>query len=86
MEWPRPQPGHQVNPSILSGQNEKCASLVGLVNASEISAATQKASSKYLEKTVLINFIRFCGKQYRYPQCKQYTHQQCTEYPARKIH
>ena len=68
MEWPSPQPGHQVMPISLNGHNEKWDWSVGLVSANEIIAATQKASSKYFLKAVLINFIGFGGQQYRYAQ------------------
>lgn len=68
MECPSPQPGHQVIPSILSGHSEKWDALPGFVNASEVNAATQNASSKYLRNAILINLIGFAGQQYRYSE------------------
>jgi hypothetical protein len=57
IECPKPQPGHQVNPTAFSGQRLKCAGPAGLVNASAVRAAIQNISSKYLEKRRLINFF-----------------------------
>jgi len=82
MEWPRPQPGHHLNPSIFKGHKLKCDWLVGLVNARQVSAAIQKASSKYLSNSFLINFIGFGGKQYCHAKRKQHPNQQSAKYTA----
>ncbi len=71
MACPMPQPGHQLKPSNFNGHSVKCDWLFGSASASETSAAVQKASSKYLKNKILINFVRFVGKQYRYAQGKQ---------------
>ena len=63
MECPKPQPGHQVMPIALSGQRLKCAGPAGSVNASETKAATQNVSSKYFEKSCLLNFALFSHQQ-----------------------
>ena len=70
MECPSPQPGHHLKPNNFNGHNVKCAWLVGLVNARQVSAITQNASSKYRSKTFLINFIGFGGHQHSYTQRK----------------
>jgi hypothetical protein len=57
MAWPIPQPGHQVMPSNLSGHKVKCVLEAGLLKASATNAAIQKIISKYLAKSVLINFV-----------------------------
>lgn len=59
MECPKPQPGHQVMPICFNGHNEKCDSAPGAVKAKDTIAAIQKNSSKYFEKSFLINLIGF---------------------------
>ncbi len=61
MECPSPQPGHQVKPNSFSGHNVKCVVPTGLVSAKATNPAIQNASSKYLSKSCLINFIGFAG-------------------------
>jgi hypothetical protein len=57
MECPSPQPGHQVMPSNFNGHKVKCDVACGEVKARHNIAVIQKASSKYFEKSCLINFI-----------------------------
>jgi phage baseplate assembly protein gpV len=57
MEWPNPQPGHQVMPMSFSGHKVKCDVAWGEVKASDNIAAIQKTSSKYFEKSFLINLV-----------------------------
>jgi hypothetical protein len=57
MECPSPQPGHQVSPRAFNGHKEKCNWPDGLIKARQAKPQTQNASSKYLSKNVLINFI-----------------------------
>ena len=70
MACPNPQPGHHLKPKSANGHKVKWVWFVGSVSANEISAAVQKASSKYFENIPLINFIMCVGKQYRYAQGK----------------
>lgn len=57
MECPKPQPGHQVMPTVFSGQRLKWAGPAGSVNARAVNAAIQNMNSKYLEKRRLTNFF-----------------------------
>ena len=59
MEWPRPQPGQKSIPSILKTQNEKCVSVPGDINASNVNDAIQNVNSKYLNIFFVILF-RLC--------------------------
>ncbi len=49
MEWPNPQPGHQVIPINLKGHKVKCG-LVGSLKARASIADVQNISSKLLAK------------------------------------
>lgn len=57
MECPKPQPGHHLIPISFNGHKVKCDSATGLVKARHNIAAIQKMSSKYFEKSFLINLI-----------------------------
>jgi len=57
MECPKPQPGHHVIPISFKGHKVKCDPATGLVKARHNIAAIQKMSSKYFEKSFLINLI-----------------------------
>ena len=63
MECPSPQPGHHLKPMSFKGHSVKCDSAPGLLKASVSMAVTQKASSKYFEKSRLINLVRFVMEQ-----------------------
>ena len=75
MECPNPQPGHQVIPTNFNGHKEKCDSDPGAVKARHNIAAIQKTSSKYMEKSFLINLVRFVMKQQGHGKGQQYANQ-----------
>jgi hypothetical protein len=57
MECPNPQPGHHFTPISFRGHRIKCDSAPGVVKARHNIAVIQKMSSKYLEKSFLINLV-----------------------------
>jgi len=63
MEWPIPQPGHQVIPVSFKGHKLKWLWFAGFINAKQTKATIQNVNSKYLKKKVLINFVALGCKQ-----------------------
>ena len=63
MECPSPQPGHHLKPINFKGHSVKCDSAPGGLKARASMAAIQKNSSKYFEKSRLINLVRFVMEQ-----------------------
>ena len=72
MECPRPQPGQKSIPSILKTQNEKCVSVPGDINASNVNDAIQNVNSKYLNIFFVILF-RLCDTTRAIPGSRSLT-------------